>query len=106
MRMLDMTRSPGPCSGRCPNVVARPGTNVPDCAEYRRGMRDATDAAASNRGHALLVKLSAVGFLKAFRLYRERVGVEIGKASEHGARWWSRRLVEVYEEAGLVRLDK
>jgi len=69
-------------------------------------MRGATDAAASNRGDAPLVKMSAVGFLKAFGLYRERVGVEIGNASEHGARWWSRRLVEVYEEAGLVRLDK
>jgi hypothetical protein len=106
MRMLDMARPPGPCGGRCPNAVARPGSNVPGCADYRRGMRDVTDAAASSRSHALLVKMSAVGFLKAFRLYRERVDVEIGKASEHGARWWSRRLVEVYEEAGLVRLDK
>jgi hypothetical protein len=34
------------------------------------------------------------------------VDLEIGRASEHGARWWSRRLVEVFEEAGLVRLDR
>ena len=44
--------------------------------------------------------------MKALGRYRERVDIENGKASEHGARWWSRRLVEVYEEAGLVRLDK
>lgn len=52
------------------------------------------------------VKMNEVGFLKALGRYRERVDVEIGKASEHGARWWSRRLVEVCEEAGLVRLEK
>jgi len=52
------------------------------------------------------VKMNDVGFLKALGRYRERVDVEIGKASEHGARWWSRRLVEVCEEAGLVRLEK
>ena len=39
-------------------------------------------------------------------LYRKLVDLEIGRASEHGARWWSRRLVEVFEEAGLVRLEK
>jgi hypothetical protein len=39
-------------------------------------------------------------------VYRKLVDVEIGRASEHGARWWSRRLVEVFEEAGLVRLDE
>ncbi|HEV8117432.1 MAG TPA: hypothetical protein VGQ32_02845 [Thermoanaerobaculia bacterium] len=39
-------------------------------------------------------------------LYRQLVDLEIGRASEHGARWWSRRLVEVFEEAGLVRLDR
>lgn len=55
---------------------------------------------------ARLVWMSEVGFVKALRRYRERVDVEIGKASEYGARWWSRRLVEVYEEVGLVRLDK
>jgi hypothetical protein len=52
------------------------------------------------------VKLNEVGSLKALGRYRERVDVEISKASEHGARWWSRRLVEVCEEAGLVRLEK
>jgi len=51
-------------------------------------------------------RMNEIGFLKALGRYRERVDVEIGKASEHGARWWSRRLVEVYEEAGLVRLEK
>ena len=39
-------------------------------------------------------------------LYRQLVDLEIGRASEHGARWWSRRLVEVLEEVGLVRLDR
>ena len=47
-----------------------------------------------------------VGLVKALGRYRERVDVEIAKASEHGARWWSRRLVEVYEEVGLVRLGR
>ena len=51
-------------------------------------------------------RINDVGFLESLGRYRERVDVEIGKASEHGARWWSRRLVEVYEEAGLVRLEK
>ena len=52
------------------------------------------------------VKENEIRFQKVLGRYRERVGVEIGKASEYGARWWSRRLVEVCEEAGLVRLDK
>jgi hypothetical protein len=43
---------------------------------------------------------------EALRRYRERVDVEIGKASERGARRWSRRLVEGYEKAGLVCLGK
>ena len=47
-----------------------------------------------------------VGLKKALGRYRLRVGIEIAKASEHGARWWSRRLVELCEEAGLVRIDK
>lgn len=54
---------------------------------------------------ARLVWMSEVGFVKTLRRYRERVDVEISNASECGARWWSRRLVEVYEEVGLVRLD-
>jgi hypothetical protein len=52
------------------------------------------------------VKEDEIGFQKVLVRYRERVGLEIGKASEYGARWWSRRLVEVCEEAGLVRLEK
>jgi len=52
------------------------------------------------------VTLNEVGFMKALGHYRERVDIEIRRASEHGARWWTRRLVEVCEEAGLVRLEK
>jgi hypothetical protein len=50
--------------------------------------------------------MNEAGLLKALGRYRKRVDAEIGKGSEQGARWWSRRLVEVCEEAGLVRLDK
>jgi hypothetical protein len=75
-------------------------------AGFRRGRRDATSDAALRRGDAHPVKTNSVGFLKARDLYRERIDVEIGKASERGARWWSRRLVQLYEDAGLVRLDK
>jgi len=53
-----------------------------------------------------LVKRNDDGFSKAFGLYRELVNLEIVRGSEHGARWWSRRLVQLYKEAGLVRLDK
>jgi len=49
--------------------------------------------------------LNAVEFLTA-RRYRERVDDEIRDRSDLGARWWSRRLVQLYEQAGLVRLDK
>jgi len=70
--------TPGPCSGWCPDAVA----------------------------HALTDKMKEAGLLKASDLYRWQVDVEIGKASERGARWWSRRLVQLYEDAGLVRLDK
>ncbi len=59
-----------------------------------------------NVGMARLAKMNKVGFLKALGRYRKRVDFEIGKASEYGARWWSRRLVEVCAEAGLVRLEK
>ena len=69
-------------------------------------MLDATSEAAPNRGDTSLVKRYEVGVLKTLGLYRELVGLEIGRASEYGARWWSRRLVDVSEEAGLVRLDK
>ncbi len=105
-KILDMTRPPAPCGSRCPHVVARAVTGVPDSAGFRGGMRDATSDAALNRSDAPLVKMNEVGFLKALGCYRELVDVEISRASEHGARWWSRRLVELYEEAGLVRLDK
>jgi hypothetical protein len=104
--MLDMARTPGSCDTRCLHVVARRVTDVPDPAGFRGGMRDATSDAASNRSDAPLVKMDEVGFLKVAGLYRRRVDVEIGKASERGARWWSCRLVQLYEDAGLVRLDK
>jgi hypothetical protein len=105
-KMLDMARPPSPCGGRWPHVVARPGTDVPDPAGLRMRMRDAASGAALNCSEAQPVKMSEVGFLKLAGRYRERVDVEIGKASERGARWWSRRLVQLYEDAGLVRLDK
>jgi len=47
-----------------------------------------------------------VGLLETVRRYRNRVDVEISNASEYGARWWSRRLVEVCEKEGLVHLEK
>jgi hypothetical protein len=47
-----------------------------------------------------------VGFLEIVARYRERVSFEISNGSEYGARWWSRRLVEVCEEARLVSLAK
>jgi hypothetical protein len=99
-KMLDMARPPSPCGGGCPHAVARPGTDVADSAGSRREMLDATHDAAVNPRDA-----HPLGVLTA-RRYRERVDVEIGKASERGARWWSRRLVQLYEDAGLVRLDK
>ena len=55
---------------------------------------------------ARLVKWNELELLRAVARYRERVDVEIGKGSEHGAHWWSRRLVRVCEEAGLVRLGE
>jgi hypothetical protein len=50
--------------------------------------------------------MTAVAFLATLGRYRERVDVEIGNASEHGARLWSCRLVQICEEAGWVRLEK
>jgi hypothetical protein len=100
-KMLEMASPPGPCGGVCPHVVARPVTDVSDSAGLRRGMR----GTALNRSDAPLVKMNEVGFLKALGRYRERVDLEIGNASEHGARWWSCRLVQVCEEAGWVSLD-
>lgn len=66
----------------------------------RKGVNDAaSDAALSWRDEHPLGVLTA-------RRYRERVDVEICEASERGARWWTRRLVQFYESAGLVRLDR
>ena len=104
-KMLDMARPPSPCGGRCSHGVARPGIDVPNSAGFRRG-RNSTSDAASSASEAHPVKLNELGFLEAFSRYRERVDVEIGRASERGARWWSRRLVQLYEDARLVRLDK
>jgi len=103
MKMLDMTRPPSAYDGHRPRPAARPA--VSDSAGFRREMRGATRDAALNRSDALPVEMNAVEFLTA-RRYRERVDDEILKGSERGARWWSRRLVQLYEEAGLVRLDK
>jgi hypothetical protein len=91
--MLEMACSSGSCGGSCPRVGLT--TEV----------LDATNE-APNRGNASLVKMYKVGLLKTLSLYRELVDIEIRRASEHGARWWSRRLVEMSEEVGLVRLDQ
>jgi hypothetical protein len=75
--------------------VARPSS-----PSLTRGVSDAaSDASLSWRDEHPLGVLTA-------RRYRERVDVEISNASERGARWWSRRLVQFYENAGLVSLDK
>jgi hypothetical protein len=105
-KMFDMGRSSGPCGDHSQHVVARPVTGVPDSAGFRRGTCDATSDSALNRSNAQPLKMNEVGFLKVAGRYRERVDIEIGKASERGARWWSRRLVQLYEDAGLVRFDK
>jgi hypothetical protein len=68
-------------------------------------MRAATSDVTPNRSEARLIRRFEAAVLKALGLYRELVDVEIGRASEHGARWWSRRLVEMYEEVGLVCFD-
>ena len=52
------------------------------------------------------VRPNEIEFQKTLDRYRRRVDVEIAKSSEHGARWWSRLLVHLCREAGLVRLDK
>jgi hypothetical protein len=100
-KMLDMARPASPCGGSCPRVVDAPGS-----AAAATEACDATAEATLNRGDASLVKMYRVGFMKTLGLYRELVDLEIGRASEYGARWWSRRLVEMYEESGLVLLDK
>lgn len=105
-KKLDSACPSGPCGGRCQHVVAQPATDIPDTAGFRRGMLCPTSDAVWNRSEAPLFKRNEVKFLRAVGRYRERVGVEIGKASEYGARWWSRRLVQLYEDVGLVRFDK
>lgn len=105
-KMLDTACSSGSCGGSCPRVVAPAVIDGPGSGGLRTEMLDATSEAAPDRGDASLVKRYEVGVLKTLGLYRELVGLEIGRASEYGARWWSRRLVDVSEEAGLVRLDK
>src|SRR5262245_14770592 len=105
-RALDITRTPGPCRGSCPRVVARPVNEATDSAGPTTEVGDATSEKTPKRNDASLVEVYEVGFLKTLSLYRELVDLEIGRASEYGARWWSRRLVEVYEESGLVLLDK
>ena len=105
-KMLDMPCSSGSCGGGCPRVVARAVTGAGSSAGLKTEVLDATSEAALKRGDASLVKMYEDGFLKTRGLYRELVGLEIGRASEYGARWWSRRLVEVSQEAGLVRLDE
>jgi hypothetical protein len=104
-KMLDMTRSSGACGDRCQHA-AHPVSDVPDSAGFRGEMRVATSDAGLDSSEALLVKMNEVGLLKTLGCYRELVDVEIARASEFGARWWSRRLVELYGDAGLVRLDK
>ena len=105
MKMLDMTRPPDRRGGHRPHLDARPATDVPASPGFRRETPDATCDAALSRSHAHPVDLNAVEFLTA-RRYRERVDDEIRDRSDLGARWWSRRLVQLYEQAGLVRLDK
>ena len=104
-KMHDMAHPHGLCSGWCPDVVERAITDVAS-AGFSRGTRDTTSDAALNRSDALLIKMTEAGYLKAFGRYREQVDVEIGQGSARGARWWSRRLVQISEDAGLVRLDK
>jgi hypothetical protein len=105
-KMVDMACSSGSCGESCPRVVARAVADASGFAGLKTEVLDATNEAALNCGNASLVKRYEAGFLKTLGLYRELVGLEIGRASEYGARWWSRRLVDMSEEAGLVSLDK
>ena len=103
-KMHDMAHPHGLCSGWCPEVVERSITDTAS-AEFRTGTRGTTSDAASS-SESLLIKMTEAGYSRAFGRLREQVDVEIRNASERGARWWSRRLVQLYEDAGLVRLDK
>ena len=100
-KMLDMACSSGSCGGSCPRVAGASGS-----AGLRMEVLDTATEAALNQSDAFLVRRYEAEFLKTLGLYRELVDLEIGRASEYGARWWSRRLVEMSEEAGLVRLDE
>jgi hypothetical protein len=104
-KMLDLALAPGSCGGSCPRVVARPATDARASAGLRIDALDVTSDATPDRDDAALIKMYEAGLQKTFSLYRELVDLEIGRASEYGARWWSRRLVEMYEESGLTRLD-
>lgn len=59
-----------------------------------------------DNSNAVTIPLIAGGFFKGLHAYREMVELEVRRASEWGARWWGRRLVEMCEEAGLLRLDE
>ena len=81
-------------------------TQIVGAGGSSRTTGDATGDTPLNRSEAhLLVEMNEAEFMKEAGLYRERVDVEIGKGSEHAARWWSRRLIQLYEDAGWVRLD-
>lgn len=105
-KMLDAPRFSGPFGSRCLHVVARRINDARDSAGFGRETRDARSDAVLSRSDAPPVRTNEAGFLKEAGLYRERVDLEIGRASERGARWWTRRLVRLYEDAGMVRFDK
>ena len=104
-KMLDMTCPSGSCGDWSANGITRPLTAVPGSAAFEVWMRAATSDATLIRSDATSLKLLEAGVLKALGLYRKLIDAEIGRASENGARWWSRRLVEMYEEAGFVHLE-
>lgn len=105
-KVVDVARPSGVCCGSCSRTAARPVAGVHGFTDLGGGLRGATSGAVLNRRGASSVRLFGAGLLKTLSLYREMVDIEIGRGSEHGARWWSRRLVRVSEEAGLVRLDE
>lgn len=105
-KTFEMTRTHDSCEGLCRHVVGRPAAGVSGSAGSGRAMRNETSGATRNHGDARRVRMSAIAFLRMIGLYRERVDLEIGRASEHGARWWTSRLVELCEKVGWVRLDQ
>jgi hypothetical protein len=66
-------------------------------------MARTADPCGARCPHGAARSVADVRFQESLARYRERVETEIGQGSEWGARWWSRRLVKVCEEAGLVR---